>query len=447
MDGGFMRDLDGEDDDVAQVWMRDFTKYVTTATISVSAARVGEVKASVFAAHIAEGSEAQTWYQGLTQAQRDSWTNLVIQFNAKWPPRAAIPKTIKEHIEEFKACTLAPDEMLERIPTGVGTSMQWGYAAFADKIRRTGTKMSLPIAALLIDIKEQMPPVLVKLMIPHSNAVTWADWCNALKDLNHELIQSEQNVFERLSALEREAEAHRAQSESDRLRAAATPRPYTQRPPPPQQHFQQQQHFRPPLQPFASAPAPAYTSNQPPQSPPNTPNPFLATPPPKTPQNTARVEQERQEWAGRFPDRIPYASRAYPLTPGTASALVGCPRCGEPETASHNGFRCTNAPLEELEQRYRANVKRTSPQRLNAYATPARSYTGPATPSPMRGSPWRGRGGYNASPSPLHYVAAQHPQEHAHGYDFEVQQIEEEVEREESDAPHDEEPGNGGEVL
>lgn len=84
------------------------------------------------------------------------------------------------------------------------------------------------------------------------------------------------------------------------------------------------------------------------------PNP----PPPDTPVNRTRVQREREQWLAANRNGIPYANSAYPLSPGTLPASPDvCERCGLKETATHNFFTCTSAPLGQKEIEFRRNVR------------------------------------------------------------------------------------------
>lgn len=462
---GFFRDLVGDSDEEAHAWLSDFKKYITIQTLNVAAGRVGEVRATAFGAHIARGSEAETWYNSLTTPQQESWANLLLQLDQKWPAPPVQQRTTESYIDEFRACVLPRDEVLARFPTGNNGQTQWGYVLYASRMRHLGQKTQQSLSSLLVDIKKLIPPALVWLMRGQSGP-TWKDWCTALGALTVEEVRLE---MERTS----EIEARLAKVEAVLETHSAPPQPPPPPPPAPQaaprqawQHRQPaapQVYYQPAYAQFAPAPsAPMYIQySQPPQIPVARPLPPLRAPPPqltvqppaaspnpfytpslpKTPQNTQRVEEERRAWRQQYPDGRPFASRAYPLTPGTAPAALGCTRCGG-EVHEEDDLSCKNTPLDSLEQRYRTNV-RTAIQRARPQsAAPRGSSTFTPSPlGPMR-TPAFGRWSAPATPtpaSPLHAVDVEQP--------LELQFIDGELDIDFSREPHDDEPLNGREVF
>ncbi|EJD40417.1 hypothetical protein AURDEDRAFT_170599 [Auricularia subglabra TFB-10046 SS5] len=473
---GFFRDLIGDSDEEAHAWFTDFKKYITIQTLNVAAGRQGEVRATAFGAHIARGSEAEAWYSTLTPAQKESWTNLQMQFDIKWTPPPQEQRTAESYIDEFRACVLPVDEVLMRFPTGTSGQSQWGYVLYSSRMRLLGEKSQQSLSALIHDIKLLIPPPLVRLM-RKTVAATWRDWCTALGALQVDEIRTE---MERTSELEERLTKLEATVQAQAQAAAPAPAPpppppppppapkptWQSKPPAPVQAFYQPAFAQPAYTQYAPAPTPPiyiqYAQPGPIQVPrpppqqqapppplslqaPPTPNPFYSAPPPKTPQNTQRVEEERRTWAQQFPDGRPLASRPYPLTPGTAPAALGCTRCGEQETPTHDHFSCQNAPLDSLEQRFRMNVH--SAIRRGGRPQSATAPRGSATfsPSPLghgRGMPAFGRWSAPSTPtppSPLHYINAENA--------LDVQYIDGELDVDYSTELQDEEGLNGGEVF
>ncbi|EJD36337.1 hypothetical protein AURDEDRAFT_130121 [Auricularia subglabra TFB-10046 SS5] len=471
---GFFRDLVGDSDEEAHAWLTDFKKYITIQTLNVAAGRQGEVRATAFGAHIARGSEAHAWYNTLTPAQKESWTNLLMQFDIKWTPPPFEQRTAESYLDEFRTCVLPAHEVLTRFPTGSYGQTQWGYVLYASRMRTLGEKTQQSLAALLLDIKKLIPPILLWLMRT-TVAATWKDWCTALGALKPDEIQfvmgHTSEIEDRLAKLEAAIQAQ-----------AAAPAPAPPPPPPPQpvqrqtwqprqaapaQAYYQPAYMQyapapaqyvpvpaptPPIfvqyaQPGPARPAPPVQAGPPPQlslQAPQTPNPFYSAPPPRSPQNTQRVDEERRAWTQQFPDGRPLASRPYPLTPGTAPAALGCIRCGEPETGTHDQFSCTNPLLDSLEQRCRINVRSAIHRGGRPQSATVPRGSAPFSPSPLgqgRGIPAFGRWSAPSTPtppSPLHYVNSDNIAD--------VQYIDRELDVDYSMEPQDDETLNGGEV-
>ncbi|EJD50036.1 hypothetical protein AURDEDRAFT_161057 [Auricularia subglabra TFB-10046 SS5] len=464
----FFRDLVGDSDEEAHAWFTDFKKYITIQTLNMAAGRQGEVRATAFGAHIARGSEAEAWYSTLTPAQKESWTNLQLQFDIKWTPPLMEQRSAESYIDEFRACVLPADEVLTRFPTGSNGQSQWGYVLYASRMRHLGDKTLQSLTALIHDIKPLIPPPLVWLM-RNTVAATWRDWCNALKALKVDEVRAEMErmgeIEERLAKLEAAVQVQpqpAAPAPAPPPPPPPLPKPMWQpRLPAPVQAYHQPAYVQyvptsnPPIYIQYAQPGPAQVPHPPPpvqapppplslQAPP-TPNPFYSAPPPRSPQNTQRVEDERRIWAQQFPDGRPLTSRSYLLTPGTAPAALGCTRCGEQETPTHDHFTCQNVPLSSLEQRFRTNVR--SAIRHGGRPQSATVPRGSATfsPSPLghgRGMPAFGRWSAPATatpPSPLHYINAENT--------LDVQYIDGELDVDYSMEPHDDDEAlNGGKV-
>ncbi|EJD41120.1 hypothetical protein AURDEDRAFT_127328 [Auricularia subglabra TFB-10046 SS5] len=390
-----LRDLIGDDAEEAQAWMRDFKKHMLVHTLTLTAARLPEAHARAFPLHIAPGSEAETWWNGLTNAERGAWVNIQQQFDLRWPPVQARAVPITEHIDAFHAHIFDASEIDTRIPTGIANGTRNAHTVYAEKLKTLGNKSTLPDAALIRAATKQIPPAMAELMQPFSRQ-PWDVWCSRLGELDVEEIKAKQSFFDRLEALETHVTAPRPQYTPQRHTAP--------QPAPVQQVWQQAVQAVPAAQ-------------------------HAVAPPPKSAATVARAEQERKDWAARYPDGRVYASRQYPLSPGTAPAATGCTRCGEAETPSHTRYSCTAPmPLPELEQKYRANVKATlaraaqqghpvpmTPGALgtpHGYATPARGRGQWSTPRGGFGGRggWMGRGAWSpgspvpATPSPLHQI-------------------------------------------
>lgn len=428
--GSDMRDLVGDDAEEAQVWMRDFKKHMLMATLTLTAARLPEAHARAFPVHVAQGSEAETWWNGLNHAQRGSWATIQTEFDTKWPPVRARDVPITEHIDAFHVHIFPVEQIDARVPTGVGSATRWAHTVFADKLKSLGTKTTLPEAALIQDAMRQIPQAMAELMQPHAR-LPWARWCEALGELDTADIRTRQAVYDRLAVLEERQAQHDARIANTRAQTPQTPR----------------SGYATPNQYHGAA------TYQAPRTPAQTPRTWGRTagdaaqqdPPPKSPASTARVEQDRRDWTTQYPDGRPYASRPYPLSPGTVSAEKGCTRCGLPETPSHTRYSCTSStPLPELEQKYRANVKLVlnragptppytpngpTPMTPGALGTPGRA-RGWSSPRGQFGRGAYGRGGWGspATPSPVHAIE----------YDESVDEEVEDELNEEHDAGNDE---------
>ncbi|EJD36339.1 hypothetical protein AURDEDRAFT_130122 [Auricularia subglabra TFB-10046 SS5] len=299
-----LRDLIGDDAEEAQAWMRDFKKHMLVHTLTLTAARLPEAHARAFPLHIAPGSEAETWWNGLTNAERGAWVNIQLQFDARWPPVQARAIPVTEHIDAFYAHVFDASEIETRIPTGVGNGTRHAHTVFAKKLKMLGAKLTLPDAALIRAAVKQIPPAMAELMQPHSR-LPWDAWCVRLSELDVEEIKAKQVFFDRLDALE----THVATP-----RQAALPA------------YIQQRYAAPQSQPAPPAwpqPAQAAPLVQP-------------TPPPKNAATMARVEQERKEWAMPLPEleqkyranvkanlaRAQQQGHPAPMTPGA----LGTPR-------------------------------------------------------------------------------------------------------------------------
>lgn len=394
-----LRDLVGDEAEEAQNWLRDFRKHMLSTTITLTAARLPEAHARAFPVHIARGSEAETWWNTLAPHEQNHWPTIQTQFDIKWPLAQPRVIPIKEHIDAFHAHIFPPEDIDARLPTGVGSQTRWAHTVYAERLKTLGTKTTQPDEALILDAQKQIPPVMRKLMRPHART-TWALWCAALGALDTDDIladlETEKAIGERITVLESAAAAAAQASWHQRSYTA----PY---------HQQQ---------------ASAAQYHQQPTTPANW-NTLDAAPPPRSVASIARVEQERRDWAAQYPDGKAYASRSYPLTPGTASASKGCSRCG---AEGHSRYGCTQTtPLPELEQQYRGSVQGRL-ERLASAPPPT-----PMTPGALGGQHslrgnWtpraqgfprgyatpRGRGGFRGqwmpptpgTPSPLHHVDA-----------------------------------------
>ncbi|KZV78598.1 hypothetical protein EXIGLDRAFT_709010 [Exidia glandulosa HHB12029] len=175
-----VQELVGDETAEARAWLRNIKKYIAAQTVNTPATRLDSAAAALFGVHIAEGSTAQTWFNGLTVAQRTSYANLTREFDTRWPPIPATPTPLRQILEEFDGYVLTAGDIGQRIPTGHGNATDWAHKVFAQRLLTLGTRTTLPDAALVMRAMDKhIPPAVRELMQPHASR-SWRDCAASL---------------------------------------------------------------------------------------------------------------------------------------------------------------------------------------------------------------------------------------------------------------------------
>ncbi|KAF8584854.1 hypothetical protein K439DRAFT_1564678 [Ramaria rubella] len=217
--------------------------------------------------------------------------------------------------------------------------------------------------AMISSATKQLPDSICRIMRGRTTeATTWREWTEALRQLTAEEINDEQRIYDAIEF----TQSHQTDM------GMQISQLYTQgnvQTTPMRQNWQSRASPNtspvPRYQPLLTASPQAPTTPVTPLQ--STPTPFtLRTrqtksneqqPPPDTPMNRARVARLCEEWLVANLRGTAHAGSNYPLSPGTAAAAVDtCSRSGKPETETHNMFSCQNEPLDMKEQQYRRNV-------------------------------------------------------------------------------------------
>lgn len=346
--------------------------------------------------HLATNSEAETWYQALTQPIKDSWKQFEAEFEKNWPREVIQPVTVAEKRTKLRNERLGAGDVLKI--TEVNGAEMTGRAIWISKVKKLAAQAKDSDGALIGVVHEGLPDILKKHM--KSDFTDWDDFLKTVQDVKEGDIRQSVKEDERLAALERDNRVLR-----QRIDAQAATRPSPSSP---------------------TAPLRAMMGNFAISRPPNPAPTFSAAPPrndtflqsgtmsptnlfagytrnnqrPMTERMTdlsnntrgkvhqgntttgwATYEAEKAEWkrinAGKWgPDE----TCPYPLTPGTEPVGKGeCYKCGQLHFKLSS--TCPTPPVDELETIYRGvagKIIRDSRRLLGPYP----NGNHPSTPSP-----------------------------------------------------------------
>jgi hypothetical protein len=165
------------------------------------------------------GSAAEEWFDSpAVQAVKADWGLVEVQFKVRWPKEARVVQTKEQRRSKLKSEKLLKEEIgVDVMHNGVEMS---GQARWASKILALSALADDSTGALISVVRDGMPEVMKKLIKGEFN--TWLAFCDAVKKVSVDEIDSALTEEKRLRSMEDESRSLRA------LLARSA-----QRPPPP----------------------------------------------------------------------------------------------------------------------------------------------------------------------------------------------------------------------
>jgi hypothetical protein len=168
---------------------------------------------------LASGSAAEEWFDSpAVQAVKADWSLVEAQFKLRWPKEARVLQTKEQRRSKLKSEKLLKEEIgVDVMHNGVEMS---GQARWASKILALSALADDNTGALISVVRDGMPEVMRKLVKGEFD--TWASFCDAVKKVSVDEIDSALTEENRLRSIEDESRSLRT------LLARSA-----QRPPPP----------------------------------------------------------------------------------------------------------------------------------------------------------------------------------------------------------------------
>ena len=168
---------------------------------------------------LASGSAAEEWFDSLAvQAIKADWSHVEAQFKVRWPKEARVVQTKEQRRSKLKSEKLLKEEIgVDVMHNGVEMS---GQAHWASKVLALSALADDSTGALISVVRDGMPEVMKKLVKGEFD--TWMEFCDAVKKVSVDEIDSALTEEKCLRSMEDESRSLRA------LLARST-----QRPPPP----------------------------------------------------------------------------------------------------------------------------------------------------------------------------------------------------------------------
>ncbi|KAG6838955.1 hypothetical protein C0991_007042 [Blastosporella zonata] len=157
-------------------------------------------KIDYFSFSLKDGGVAAAWFEGLAPEKKDTWTNLMIAFDERWPATQAATKTLSERQEELAEIKLREEELGTKV-TVAGADVH-AHVAWADRVERAAKAIPDNDNLLVRQSRSNMPPSL-KALVPASRA-TWKTFCDAVRAVNMADLREEMEERKRTSKLEEE---------------------------------------------------------------------------------------------------------------------------------------------------------------------------------------------------------------------------------------------------
>ncbi|KAF7974760.1 hypothetical protein HWV62_11353 [Athelia sp. TMB] len=341
----------------------------------------------VFENHLEYGSKADTWFQNLSAAEKNTWANLEAAFHLKWEPLPQVEVSKDTLRAKYNTLVLKPEDIGKVVGEDgeeTYTHVDWAYRvqALAEEIGDTDGN-------LLAAAKGNMPAAMI-LQLATTPTNTWATFTKAVCDLpiTSLLLANQRDVD--LAALLANVSIQPSHSYNRQPSSYVSPALATPRTPYRSSYTRTQSTPAQPAAPTLTVTNTAHTAPSTPlpqanapstpvrQAPPHMPSWGPPTPSPtdqratlaqlaqqavtKTKAYPPSAEGQRQYqealalWERTFPGRRPgFNTGLYPLKPGTAALASGeCFRCG---CTGHMRNNCqSTSEISQAEASWRARV-------------------------------------------------------------------------------------------
>ncbi|KAG6838742.1 hypothetical protein C0991_009031, partial [Blastosporella zonata] len=169
------------DGDMENKNLRDFIKRTKKFVMYRSMRQATDAeKIDYFSCSLKDGGPAETWFEDLPAAEKDTWTHLLDAFDVRWPVTRRAAKNQEEQQEELGKIRITEEELGRKVRVN-GREVH-AHIAWADKIQRAAN--AIPDSNnLLVKTTRDNSPKSLKALVPASHK-TWAMYCDAVRAIN-----------------------------------------------------------------------------------------------------------------------------------------------------------------------------------------------------------------------------------------------------------------------
>ncbi|KAG6915874.1 hypothetical protein DXG01_009451 [Tephrocybe rancida] len=146
-----------------------------------------------------DGSPAAEWLHELDDNNKDTWANVLVAFNERWPQIRAATKTKGEKQEELEKARIGEADLGKKIKVnGVET---WTHVVWADQMQRLAKAIPDEGSLLVKSARNNMAPSL-RALVPHTND-TWPTFTKAVQEVSVVELREKMKDREELELLKR----------------------------------------------------------------------------------------------------------------------------------------------------------------------------------------------------------------------------------------------------